>query len=155
MQGVPGSAGVSNIVASFYTDGGVTVTSLSDSIGAFSFFASNGTGSTFVSAVAVGANQVVLVDATVALGTTIASGATLDRLSICRRITGSMDAPVDYILGISIKQNMRVPLTLSSRFSGLAAGNYEFGLCYQTTSGQGATWNSNDWTRTRVIVANE
>ncbi|HLM76700.1 MAG TPA: hypothetical protein VK459_28560, partial [Polyangiaceae bacterium] len=60
---------------------------------------------------------------------------------------------LDYLDGLSVGPNQMIPFTLSTRFTGLAAGSYEFGLCGFTATGQGANWNNNDWTRVTLILA--
>ena len=105
------------------------------------------------------ATQAVHVTATKALGSTTAGGASSLRLSVCRRTAGSTATPVDnndYMQGLRIAQNQRLPFTLSTRFSNLPAGTYEVGLCgYTMTVGEGVKWNSNEWGRISAFVAQQ
>jgi hypothetical protein len=103
--------------------------------------------------------QVVHVSASKALGSTAAGGAGGLSLSVCRRTLGSAAAPVDiggeYMEGLRIGPNERLPFSLVTRFVGLTAGTYEVGLCGYTTPGQGANWNSNEWSRVTVVLAQQ
>ena len=95
-----------------------------------------------------GPQQVLVVHASKALGTTMAAGATLGALDVCQRLSGNTDAPVTAgpsMFGLHVTQNTRIPLGTSGRFTGLATGNYEVGLCGQTATGQAANWNNNEW----------
>jgi hypothetical protein len=105
-----------------------------------------------------GPTQSVLVDATKALGSTTGASGLL--LSICRRKTSApspdatpLNPNLDELVGLSVGPNQMLPFSLSGRFTGLAAGTYEFGLCGFTTPGQAANWNNNDWSRVRVVLA--
>jgi hypothetical protein len=48
--------------------------------------------------------------------------------------------------------NTRVPITVSQRIAGIAAGTYNVGMCYQMAAGQAANWNDNQWVNNKVIV---
>jgi hypothetical protein len=52
-----------------------------------------------------------------------------------------------------VPQNSRLPFSLSGRFTGLAAGDYEVGLCGYTTPGSGAAWNNCEWGRVVAAVS--
>ena len=107
--------------------------------------------------VAVAAGQSVHVWVTSEFGSTVAGGATNLRLAVCRRL-GAAGTPVDngadYVEPVTVPQNTRLPLTLTTRFTGLAAGSYQFGMCgYVTAAGNLAAWNlSFPWSRTHVVV---
>jgi hypothetical protein len=101
-------------------------------------------------------DQVVLVHAQRALGSTTSGGASALQLSICRQLMpgGTLVSHGDHMAGLRVPQNTRLPFGLSSRFTGLAPGTYQFGLCGQTTVvGEAAKWNSNDWGRVTALVA--
>jgi hypothetical protein len=106
--------------------------------------------------VTIAAGQKIYVVSNAGLGSTAVGGATMDRLSVGYRVAGSGLAPsdqdADYIIGVRVPQNSRIPMTLSTTITGLAAGTYEVGMIYRATAAQVLTWNSNDWSRTQAIV---
>lgn len=113
--------------------------------------------SPIVPQVTVAAGQKVLVTATAALGTNIPGGATLLKLNLGYKLTSATtigEPTTDYLEGLKIPQNTRLPFTLSGIFTGLAAGTYNFGMVYAATTGQGANWNSNDYYRIDITVIN-
>jgi hypothetical protein len=79
----------------------------------------------------------------------------MDRFSACHQpsVGGELvDNDADYFIGVRVAQNTRHTMTTSQRISGLAAGTYNVGLCYQATGVQAPGWNSNDWVNTVVLV---
>ena len=120
----------------------------------------NGSAFAFLSATAqvaiTAANQSLYVSAEKAMGSSAVGGANGLRVSICRRLVGSASAPLDngtdYMDGLMVPQNTRIPVSLSTRFAGLAIGNYEVGLCGRSTNGTAANWSSNEWSRVTAIV---
>ncbi len=115
---------------------------------------------TFLGATAstlVSQGQMVEVTATVTLGSSLSGGAIMNRLSICQQSTVASDPSdngTDYILGTSVTQDTKLPVTLNTIFTGLAPGTYQFGMGYITGAGHTAGWNSNGWTRVSVKVFN-
>ena len=63
-----------------------------------------------------------------------------------------VDNDADYLIGLRVAQNTRHTMAVSQRISGLAAGTYNVGLCYQATAAQAGGWNSNDWVNNVVFV---
>ena len=60
----------------------------------------------------------------------------------------------DFLDGVRVPQNIRIPFTLTTRFSGLPAGTYTFGLCgFVTVAASLPNWNNNEWSRTQVTVS--
>ena len=120
----------------------------------------NGSAFAFISATAQVAitapNQSLFVSAEKAMGSQAVGGANGLRVSICRRVAGSAATPqdngIDYMDGLMVPQNTRIPISLSTRFAGLAVGNYEVGLCGRSTNGTAANWSSNEWSRVTAIV---
>jgi len=120
----------------------------------------SGANYTFISApitVVVAAGQSVQVFASAELGSTAAGGATNLRLSVCQKLAAAAnpsDNGADYMEPVSAPQGTRSPFTLSTRFTGLAAGSYQFGLCGRVTAAASlAAWNlSFPWSRTHTIV---
>jgi hypothetical protein len=154
-QGVAGAAGATgpqgpagpssgNVVSTAYTNGNVGTLA---SVTAYAFLGS-------VATVTITAGQKVEVTATAALGTTSVGGATMSRLAIGQKIS-TATAPSangnDWIENTQIGQNTRLPITLNTIFTGLAAGSYQFGMIYQ---GGGTNWNNNDWSRVSVKIIN-
>ncbi|HXD73164.1 MAG TPA: hypothetical protein VN628_05495 [Vicinamibacterales bacterium] len=101
-------------------------------------------GATFTTNVAVG--QKVFLSANKAMGSNAAGGAGGMRLYVCyRNTTGSSVVAVgagsfDY----SVPQNIRSSFGMSGVITGLAPGNYEFGMCAQGVSTP-ANWNNNEY----------
>ena len=119
-----------------------------DTLGAYQFL-----GPTVSVTIAAG-NRIAVVG-TAALGSTVAGGGTMSRFSACHQPSGGgalVDNDGDWFASVRVAQNTRVPMTASQRISGLAAGTYNVGLCYQMTAGQPAGWNTNDWVTTYVFV---
>lgn len=105
--------------------------------------------------VTIAAGNTIHVHGVAALGSTIAGGATLDRLSACHQPSAGgalVDNDADYLIGLRVAQNTRHTMAVSQRISGLAAGTYNVGLCYQATAAQAGGWNSNDWVNNVVFV---
>jgi hypothetical protein len=149
--GPTGPQGPSGVISSVYANGGSLVNPVDGAAYAF-------IGTTAIISVTA-ANQVLYVSAEKALGSTIAGGANNLTLSICRRISGSGATPVDngadYLFGLRIGQNQRLPFSLTTRFSGLAVGSYEVGLCGYTAAGNAVNWNNNEWSRVSAFVAQQ
>jgi hypothetical protein len=111
-----------------------------------------------VTATVTSSTQAVYVSATKAMGSTAVGGANSLRLAICRSIGSGLlsDNGSDYLQGLSVPQNTRLPFSLSTRFTGLPPGTYTFGLCGLTnTGGTAGAWNNNEWSRVTVIVAQQ
>jgi hypothetical protein len=135
------------VIATVYADGGVGSPLAEPGVGVYAFM-----GPTV--SVTVAAGNIVHVDATATLGSTNATGATLSRLSACHQPSGGgalIDNDADWSL-VRVPMNTRVPMAVSQRIAGLAAGTYNVGICYQIAAGQGANWNYNDWVTNRVFV---
>lgn len=111
----------------------------------------NFVGSTQV--VTIKAGQMIEVTATLVLGSAAVGGATMDNISIGKRLIGSgiSDNGLDNVVGLKAGQNMKLPLTLSTIFTGLAAGTYEIGMVYITST---SNWNNNGRSRLTVKVLN-
>jgi hypothetical protein len=116
----------------------------------------------FISVTAVvnvsGPNQALIVDASRALGSIAATGAQGLVLTICRQTNGTgvlTDNGFDYMAGLRVPQNTRVPFGMSTRWSNLPVGSYTVGLCGYTNTGQAVNWNSNEWSRVTAIVAQQ
>lgn len=141
ISGIPGT-----IASSFYSDGPISV--ISDSTG-YQFIGAT-------QSVTITAGQKIEVTATIALGTTnTTTGATMNRISIGRKSGTSaiVDNGADYIAGYKLI-NQKSIVTLSTIFSGLAAGTYTVGMVYQNAVGQSVLWNNNDWSRITVKIIN-
>lgn len=105
--------------------------------------------------VTVAAGNTIHVDGAAALGSTLAGGAQMSRLSACHQpMAGGalVDNDADYFFNVRAAANSRVPMAVIQRISGLVAGTYNVGLCYQMGVGQAVNWNSNDWVTLKVIV---
>lgn len=132
-------------MATAYTDGGVGA--LIDTA-AYAFL-----GPTV--SVTVAAGNTIHVDAAALLGSTAGAGAQMTRLSACHQPSAGgalVDNDADWFDIVRVTTNTRVPMTVTQRISGLAAGTYNVGMCYQMGVGQAANWNYNDWVTLRVIV---
>lgn len=100
-------------------------------------------------------SQIVHVSSSAALGNFGVDGATDLRLAICQGQAGVLaDNGGDFILGVTAPPSSRQVYSLTTRFTGLAAGTYEFGLC-GFAEGAAAGWNNNEWTRTTAILAQQ
>lgn len=145
-EGPEGPQGPSGIVASYYADGDVG--NLIDTTN-YQFL-----GPTL--SVTITTGQVIHVDGTATLGSAAPGGATLARYSVCYRSSSGgnpTDLDADWST-IRVPANTQIPMPVSQRMSGLAAGTYTVGICYQATLGQAANWNSNDWVTLRAFVTN-
>lgn len=143
--GPAGSGG--GIVSATYADGQATALTAA---GAYAFISTPVT-------VTVAANQSVHVWGTAEFGSTAAGGATNLRIAVCQKVAAAAtpsDNGADWLEPVTVPQNTRVPFTLTTRFSGLTAGTYQFGLCgYVQAAGNLAAWNVvTPWSRTHVIV---
>jgi hypothetical protein len=132
-------------VATFYADGSAFI---GDTAGAYAFL-----GASVLVTVATGNH--ILVNGSAGLGSTVAGGATLARLSACHQPSAGgalVDNNGDWISNVRIAENTRIPMVVSQRISGLAPGTYNVGLCYQATAAQVPNWNNNDWATLIVLV---
>jgi hypothetical protein len=104
--------------------------------------------------VTIAAGNRIHVSGSATLGSTAVGGATLSRFSVCHQTGGAgalSDNDADWSL-VRVPQNTRVPMATTQRISGLAAGTYTVGFCYQAGAGQAVNWNYNDWVNLDVIV---
>ena len=103
-----------------------------------------------------GPNQIVFVSGEVALGVfNIAGGASGLSLALCRTSPdGLVDNGNDWLGGLQVPNNTRLPFSLSTRFTSLPAGAYQVGICGRVSNGA-ANWNNNEWSRVTVIVAQQ
>ncbi len=102
----------------------------------------------------VEAGQIVLVSARAGLGSTSRGGADSLLLSICSRPSGStrlIDNRADRLENLRVGENIRQTFAVRTRFGGLIAGEYEFGLCGHV-KGVASRWNHNDSSRVTVLV---
>jgi hypothetical protein len=135
------------IASTFYTNG--LFTPLSDNTN-YQF-----TGPTVTATITAG--QKVEVTTTCMMGTSVAGGANMTRVSIVRKSPTDpfpVDNGGDWVGGLWMPQNTRLPITLNTIFTSLPAGTYQFGFGYQGSVGQAAQWNTNDWVRISVKVIN-
>ena len=91
---------------------------------------------------------------TAVLGTTAVGGASMTRLAACHQPNAG-GALVDHLndgSAINVTVSNRIPMTVSQRIAGLAAGTYNVGLCYQMGVGQAVNWNFNDRVNVRILV---
>jgi len=98
-------------------------------------------------------SQKVHVTATKAMGSTAAGGASDLDLVIAFNTTGA-STPVTTVGGAILDNrcapNTRQNYTMSAIVTGLAPGNYYFGLAAK--SGSAANWNSNEWSYVSIMV---
>jgi hypothetical protein len=139
------------MIANGYAQGAVTgaPAALPASVGVYAFL-----GPTVQ--VTYAAGNTIHVHGVAAMGSTIAGGAVLDRLSACHQPAAGgalVDNDADWLIGLRVAQNTRHTMAVSQRISGIAAGTYNVGLCYQATAAQSGGWNSNDWVNNTVFVA--
>lgn len=100
--------------------------------------------------IAVGAGEDLHVVATAALGTASGGGSGTAEFDIGFRLSG--DSTVTALLAtqtLSVGNGLRAPITRNGIVSGLAAGTYEVGLCYRTSS---SNWNNNDTARCHAFT---
>lgn len=144
IQGPAGPTGPSGVVSSVYAHG------LGDAPADGATYAFIGV----TASVAVAAGQSVIVHAEKALGSVAASGAAGLRLAVCRQATGGpiQDNGFDYLASLRVPTGIRIPFSLSTRFSGLAEGTYSVGLCGFTSTGNAVNWNNNEWSRVTAMV---
>jgi hypothetical protein len=103
--------------------------------------------------VTVAAGETVYVSGQKALGSTSAAGAGGLGLRICYRPVGSTAVPTIQFTGpdgLRVAQNQRIQMGLSSFISGLAAGNWQVGLCGY--SSDFANWNNNEYGNNTALV---
>jgi len=80
----------------------------------------------------------------------VAGGADDLNLAMCYNLsTGSITAVGNYLAGLQVQQNTRVPMSLNAVIDGLAVGSYQVGLCGYSGSDN---WNSNDFSYTSAVV---
>ncbi|MCX4239507.1 hypothetical protein [Paraliomyxa miuraensis] len=104
--------------------------------------------------VTVAAGNTIHVTSTAVLGTTNITGATMSRLSVCHQPAAGgvlIDNDADWSV-VRIPVNTSIPMAVSQRISGLAAGTYNVGMCYRMAAGQSGNWNDNDWVTSKVLV---
>jgi hypothetical protein len=145
-QGPTGAQGPATVVSSVFVNGAHTAPPNGNVYG----FVGRTAGVTITAP-----NQILFVSAQTSMGTTLAAANGL-RLAVCQRVEGSGATPVDngtdYLEGLAVGANMRIPMSLSTRFAGLPPGTYEVGLCGAVTNSTAANWNSNNWSRVTAIV---
>lgn len=98
--------------------------------------------------------QIVYASAEAGLGSSSAFGATGLTLAICYQIDAEdlVDNDSDAIGNLRIPSDSLQIFALSTRFAGLAAGTYKFGLC--GFAGDAASeWEGRDWSRMTAMVA--
>lgn len=101
----------------------------------------------------VAAGEDVLVTGQKAFGSSSPTGGVGLTLNICSQSTaGGAVTPVDNtgVIGIRVTGGTRVVQTLSARITGLAADEYQFGLC--GLSSNAASWSDNGLGLTTVVV---
>jgi hypothetical protein len=151
-QGATGAPGNPAVASSVYAVG--IAAAIKDSTTSVYSFVSVTTAVTVTAS-----TQAISVTSTANLGSTIAGGANNLRLSVCKQLQGNMaitDNGADAMDGIRVPQNTRQAFTLSTRFTGLAPGTYNVGLCgFSTVTGQAANWNNDEFSRTTAIVLNQ
>jgi len=98
--------------------------------------------------------QIVYASAEAGLGSTLQFGATGLALTICYQIDEGalVDNGDDEIGNLRIPGNSLQIFALSTRFAGLAAGTYKFGMCGFAGS-TAAGWDDGDWSRMTALVA--
>lgn len=146
-MGPVGPQGPAGVVANAYIQGAVPA--FGDSVGVWAFLGPT------VSVTIGAASNTVHVTSTATLGTTALGGAAMSRISACHQLVpgGALVDHLNDYSGIRLTVNTRVPVTVSQRIAALVAGStYNVGLCYQTTAGQAANWNDNEWINNRVLV---
>lgn len=150
--GNTGPAGTPAVASAANTTGPVSGI-VDNTMGVFAFIAPT------VQVTITATTQGVLVASSGALGSTTAGGANALRMSICRQpIAGGALSTngTDYMSGLRVAANTRLPFTLSTRFTGLAAGTYNVGLCaVSMTAGEATKWNNNEYSRTTAFVFNQ
>jgi len=98
--------------------------------------------------------QKMLVTSTKALGSSSADGAQDLDLWICQQEGGGALTMVGGgVFDLRVAANTRQLFTLSASITGLAAGNYTFGLCGM--SSDSANWNSNEYSYTTVLFTQQ
>lgn len=145
--GLQGAVGAQGVVSATYSQ--AIASAITDST-PYSFIGTTQT-------ITITAGQKIEVIATSALGSTIAGGATMSRLSIGHRLTSGttiLDNGADYIENMRVPQNSRFPVTLNTIFTSLPAGTYQIGMVYISGTGNGVNWNSNDWSRLSIKILN-
>ena len=142
--GAAGPAGPSGVISTAYANGNSVAIA---NVATYAFIAATVT-------VNVAMGQSVQVHSSAALGSTAVGGGLGLRLSICSQLGANalVDNGADYINDVRTVQNTRGVYSLSTRFTGLAAGSYRFGLC-GFAAGNAASWNSNEWSRTTTVVS--
>jgi hypothetical protein len=94
--------------------------------------------------------QKVLVTSSKALGST--TGAVDLDLWICyQEGAGPLNMVGSGVFDLQLAANTRQLFTLSAAVTGLAAGDYGFGLCGRTTDVD--NWNSNEYSYTTALVS--
>ncbi|MBS2027165.1 MAG: collagen-like protein [Deltaproteobacteria bacterium] len=102
--------------------------------------------------VTIAAGQNILVTSVANLGSTASGGATSLDIDICYVSGTTLFTSGGGLFGERVAQNTRLPFSLTSVLSGLAAGTYSVGLC-GTTNGN-ANWNNNEYSYTTATITN-
>ncbi len=103
--------------------------------------------------VTVAAGESVLITANTAFGTTTGAGG-LD-IYPCYRASGTTGTPLTVGLGmfdIAMPANTRLSMGVTGIASGIAAGDYDVGMCGDD-DGDG-NWNNNEWGYVSALVFN-
>ncbi len=99
--------------------------------------------------------QVVYASAQAALGDASGSGAQDLTLSLCYQLDNeALQDNEDWLAGLRVGSNTMQVFALTTRFSGLPAGTYQFGLCGFAGTNAVADWQTG-WGRTTTIVSEE
>jgi len=163
-DGAPGADGINGINGSNGADGAPGVDGAAGPMGpsgvvstayahGMSAAVSTGEDYAFISPTVemfVDAGQVVYASSEAGLGSLL--GAQGLALSICYQtgVQSLVDNGSDAISNLRLAADSMQIFALSTRFTGLAAGTYRFGLC-GFTSGQDG-WDTNDWSRMTAVV---
>ena len=140
-QGPDGPQGPSGIVTSAFATGfGNDPTATTDFLAPYA-------------TVNVVSGQSVFVVSHKAFGSISPGGADSLRLYICYRTAGSLVQPTTVgggIFDLTVPQNTRIPMGMSTIIEGLSTGSWEVGLCGESTLP--ANWNYNEYGYTSAIV---
>lgn len=101
----------------------------------------------------VAAGQRVLITTSAAMGAGSTAATGLD-IFPCYRLVGATGAPTTLAGGmfaLTAPANQRHTYSTTGVASGLAAGNYEFGMCARASTP--SQWSNNEWSYTSVLVA--
>ncbi|GMV44596.1 MAG: hypothetical protein AMXMBFR64_63120 [Myxococcales bacterium] len=107
--------------------------------------------------VTITSGQKIIVDASKALGSVAAGGASGLNLWVCYQSTAAGSSIVAIgggILGLQVPQNTRITFAINGVITGLAAGSYQVGMCGQASAAQVANWKYNEYSYVTAIVTN-